>query len=83
MRHTPKLRLTKHSETPNQTVWLADWVYPPMSGKWGKCYWVTTYPDSDLIFLQTGAKKRPVSQSVATKITAQIKSALALVSANV
>jgi hypothetical protein len=81
MRKKPTIRVTKLSETINQTKWLVDWVYPPNSGKWGKSYRATTYPDCDLIFLQTAAKQRTVAKGVATKIMPQIRAALATLGA--
>jgi hypothetical protein len=73
----PKIRATKVNETANRTVWLVEWVYPAMSGKWGKSYYVTTYPSSDLLYLETAAKRRQVAKGTATKITPQIREALA------
>lgn len=73
----PNVKATKVSESANRAIWLVEWVYPAMSGKWGKSYYVTTYPNSDLLYLETAAKRRQVAKGTATKIIPQIREALA------
>ena len=62
------------SATVNQTVWRIK--YPSTAFKSGKVYFATTYPNSDLIYIETAVKHRQVSQGVATKITAQIRASI-------
>ncbi len=76
----PKVKATKLTETAGCTTWMIEWIYPAMSGRQGKSYRVTTYPNSDLIFLETAAKRRKVATGVAIKIMPQIRAALAAVS---
>lgn len=77
----PRIVARKVTETANQTKWFVEWVYPIMSGKQGKSYYATTYPASDLIFLETSAKRRKVANGVATKIVAQVRAAIAIAEA--
>lgn len=72
MRRPPKA--TKVYESANKTVWQIDW--PSTMQKWGKTYFATTYPDSEIIFMETAAKRRPVSPLVGRKILPQIKAAI-------
>ena len=65
---------TKVSESPNKTVWTVKWPSRPNVG--GKSYIATTYPNSQIIFLETAAKRRPVSKLVATKIFPQVRAAI-------
>ena len=71
-----RFQLTKETETAARTVWRAKWIYPPMSGKCGSTYFATTYPESALIYLETGAKRRHVGNGVATRILPIIRAAL-------
>lgn len=62
-------------DTPGvQTVWLVQW--PSTAHNWGKSYYATTYPNSDLLFIETSAKRRPVSPLVGRKITPIIRTAI-------
>lgn len=65
---------TKLRTSDVQTVWLLKW--PSHMRKQGKEYFVTTYPDSDLIFIETAAKRRQVSSLVARKIAPQMRAAI-------
>jgi hypothetical protein len=49
--------LTKLSETPNQTKWKAQ--FPSTLTTQGGTYRVTTYPASDVIFIETWVTQRP------------------------
>lgn len=63
-------------DTPGvQTVWLVQW--PNTVHNWGKSYYATTYPNSDLVFIETASKRRPVSPLVGRKITPLILAAIA------
>lgn len=55
-------------------VWLVQW--PHTVHKWGKSYYATTYPNSDLVFIETSAKRRPVSPLVGRRITPIIKASI-------
>lgn len=69
----PKASVVK--DTPGvQTLWLVQW--PSTMTKWGKSYYATTYPNSELIFLETAAKRRPVSKLVAALIHEQVRAAI-------
>lgn len=70
------IRATKSRESKASTLWCIEWIYPPMSGIWGSTYWATTYPDSDQIYLQTGAKRRHVATGQATKLLPLVRSAI-------
>jgi hypothetical protein len=56
------------------TVWLVQW--PSTVHKWGKSYYATTYPNSDLVFIETAAKRRPVSALVGKRIMPLIRTAI-------
>jgi hypothetical protein len=51
--------LTKLHESPNATRWKAQ--FPSTLTKQGAAYRVSTYPDSDLVFIETWVKHRQVS----------------------
>lgn len=70
-----KPRAERVFKSSNKTVWLVKW--PSTSFKWGKSYYATTYPNSDHVFMETAATKRPVSNLVGSKILPQIKDAIA------
>ena len=59
---------------PAQTVWFVEW--PNTIRKQGKAYFATTYPNSDLVFIETAAKRRPVSSLVGRKILPEIRAAI-------
>lgn len=69
----PKASLVRQTE--NRTVWLIK--FPSTVRKQGRAYYATTYPDSELLFIETAAKRRPVSHLVASRLTDQIKQAIA------
>ena len=73
MTKTP--RATIHVRGDNYTIWFVQW--PSTHYKWGKSYYATTYPNSDLIYLETAAKRRHVAELTASKIMPQIRSAIA------
>jgi hypothetical protein len=73
----PKVNAEKISETANRTVWMVRWVYPPESGIDSKAYRVVTYPNSDLIYVETAILRRKISTSAATKLMPEIFEALA------
>lgn len=58
-----------------QTVYLVQW--PSTAHNAGKSYYVTTYPNSDLIFVETVLKRRPVSPLVGRRINPIIREAIA------
>lgn len=66
---------TKISETRNAVRWLVKW--PSTMTVQGKAYIVSTYPGTDLIFIESAASRRVVAQGVATKITPEIRAAIA------
>ena len=57
-KHTPGPVATKLSETRNATRWKVQW--PSTMFKQGKCYYATTYPGSELVFIETAVSRRPV-----------------------
>lgn len=65
-----------NNDAPNvRTVWKIQW--PSIQGvKWGKTYYATTYPDSDLIYLETAAKHRAVAAKQGGKIITQVRQAI-------
>jgi hypothetical protein len=64
------------SSTPGvQTVYLVQW--PSTAHNAGKSYYVTPYPDSDLVFVETVLKRRPVSPLVGRRIMPAIREAIA------
>jgi hypothetical protein len=56
-------------------LWLVKWPSTPQ--KSGKSYYVTTYANSERIFLETAAKRRPVSETVGRRIHPQVRDAIA------
>jgi len=58
-----------------QTVYLVQW--PSTAHNAGKSYYVTTYPDSDHLFVETTSKRRPVSPLVGRRIMPVIRDAIA------
>ncbi|TGT90885.1 MULTISPECIES: hypothetical protein [unclassified Mesorhizobium] len=54
-----------------QTTWMIDWPLGPQ-----KSYYATTYPNSELISLETSATRRPVSGLVGRKIMPQVRDAI-------
>ncbi len=56
------------------TVWFVEWPSTPR--KWGKSYYATTYPNSELIYVETAAKRRKVADGVATKLKDQLREAI-------
>jgi len=63
--------MKKLSETKNATRWEAK--FPSTITKEGGTYYVTTYPDSDVIFIQTAVHGRKVNGE---RIKAAIREAL-------
>lgn len=59
-----------------RTVWRISWPSVPMVKK-GKEYIAHTYPGSETIYLETAAKRRPVSELVGRKIYPAIRDAIA------
>ena len=51
--------VTKLSESANQTIWKVD--LPPNSAGFRSTYQATTYPNSDLVFVETWVNKRKTS----------------------
>lgn len=56
-------------------IWTVKWPGKPMRVG-GKSYVAITYPESDRVFLETAAKRRPVSPLVARRIMPQVRAAL-------
>ncbi|MDU8351008.1 hypothetical protein RYA05_03755 [Pseudomonas syringae pv. actinidiae] len=65
---------TKVSESQNRTVWTVKW--PETTQGTGKSYYATTYPDSDLLFLETFEKRRPISKVTGHRLHSAAKSAI-------
>ncbi|GAB1835523.1 hypothetical protein MyNCGM121_22980 [Achromobacter xylosoxidans] len=63
--------LTKLGETRNATRWLAK--FPNTRNTIGPSYHVTTYPRSDLVFIETWVQRRQVN---GTRIKAAIQDAV-------
>lgn len=62
--------------TTTQTKWLISW--PSSLTKQGKAYVATTYPfPSELISIETVAKRRPISSLVGRRILPEIRAAIA------
>lgn len=59
----------------NRTCYLVQW--PSTAHNAGKSYYVTTYPGTDHVFIETTSKRRPVSPLVGRRITPTIKAAIA------
>lgn len=57
-----------------QTVWLVQW--PSTAHNAGRSYYVTTYPNSELIFIETSSKRRPVSERIGSRIGPVIRAAI-------
>ena len=57
---TPTARVI--AQTENRTVWAIKW--PSTLLKQGKTYLATTYPSSDLVFIETAAHRRAVGGTV-------------------
>ena len=56
------------------TLWCIKW--PSSARHWGKTYYATTYPNSDLIYLETAAKRRHVSNLQGAKLMPQVRAAI-------
>jgi hypothetical protein len=56
------------------TLWRIQWPSTPMKG--GKTYYATTYPGSELVFIETAAKRRPISTTQGRRISPQIRDAI-------
>lgn len=65
---------TKISESAAQTKWRL--VYPGTESKPGKTYLVTSYPDSDLLMIQTADTHRPVSKITGSKLYSSARVAI-------
>ncbi|MCA8050902.1 hypothetical protein [Burkholderia arboris] len=51
--------VTKLSESENQTVWMVE--LPPNGSGFRSTYRATTYPNSDLVYVETWVQKRKTS----------------------
>lgn len=69
---TPTARLVRKSDA--LTRWLVK--FPSTIKKDGAAYYVTTYPNSDLIFIETAVKPRQVSELVARRIAPLMRDAI-------
>jgi hypothetical protein len=65
---------TRVSQYPSWTSWRIN--FPSTPKKDGATYWATTYPNSDLVYVTTGAKRRPISKNVGRKLIPTIKAAI-------
>jgi hypothetical protein len=57
-----------------KTRWIVD--FPAVGSKPAKSYYVSTYPNSELIFVEAYPSLRVVPQGVASKLTAAIREAI-------
>jgi hypothetical protein len=69
-----KPKATLESSSVNRSVWRI--AFPSTLLKEGAVYFATTYPNSDLIFLETGAKRHPLSNARAPKIVEAARQAI-------
>lgn len=69
----PRAKRVRHTDGV-QTVWLVEW--PSTAHNAGRSYYVTTYPNSDLIFIETSSKRRPVSERIGSRIGPAIRAAI-------
>ncbi|AVA38289.1 MULTISPECIES: hypothetical protein [Cupriavidus] len=76
---TGRIKLTKLESSSAGTKWRAD--FPSTMHKQGATYRVTTYPSSDLIFLETWVNRKQVSAARATRIISAIREELNAVGA--
>ncbi len=65
---------TKIAETANATRWVVRW--PSTMFKEGKTYRASTYPDSNLVFIETAAKRRAIGGRTKTALEPVIRDAL-------
>lgn len=65
---------TRVSQTPSSTKWRIE--LPSTARKPGKVYFATTYRDSQLIYVTTGANQRPVPKGVGRKLHPKIRAAI-------
>lgn len=72
-RKLPKATMVRENSA--CTCWTVKWPGRPGYVE-GKTYRATTYPDSDLIFIETGARRVPVTGMNATKLTPIIRAAI-------
>lgn len=69
------LRVKRISHVENVwTVWLVTWLSTAHNR--GKAYYVTTYPMSNLIYIETVNKRSPVSERVGSRIGPLIREAI-------
>ncbi|MBN3839345.1 hypothetical protein [Burkholderia sp. Ac-20349] len=52
-------KLTKVSESPAKTLWKVE--FPSTPTKQGAAYYATTYPNSELIFVESAVERRKVN----------------------
>lgn len=64
-----ELTAAKISETINRTRWA---ITSPVC----RAYVVTTYPNSELVYIETAASGRAIPQGVATKLTPAVRAAI-------
>lgn len=64
-----------HSTPGAMTVYLVQW--PSTAHNAGRSYYVTTYPGTDHLFIETTSKRRPVSSLVGRRIVPIIREAIA------
>ncbi|AMR77981.1 hypothetical protein [Cupriavidus nantongensis] len=77
---TGRIKLTKLENSSASTKWRAD--FPGAPGKTDdKTYCVTTYPNSNLIHLETWADRKQISAARATRIISAIREELIAVGA--
>jgi hypothetical protein len=70
---TPTARVI--AQTENRTVWAIKWPSTMLKG--GKTYIATTYPSSDLVFIETAANRRAVGGTVKARLEPVIRRAIA------
>lgn len=65
---------SKVSESQSRTVWTVKWPETPKAA--GKSYYATTYPDSDLLFLESFDTRRPISKVTGHRLHSAAKRAI-------
>ena len=73
MTREPKATIAK--EAPGVlTLWCIQWPSTLTGG--GKVYFATTYPDSDLVYIETAAKRRAVGGTVKMRLEPVVRAAI-------
>jgi hypothetical protein len=70
----PVPTVTLHSKLSDRTVWLVK--YPDGRKTKGASYFATTYPGSDLLYLESTVRKYAIAPSKAHRMHDEIKAAI-------